>query len=73
MVERELANYKAEVELKYKASVMNAEYVFQRKKSTAVLSGSGAPQRITSDTKPPDFYVTDFTQATKIVVEDISG
>jgi len=28
LVEKELANYKAEVEIKYKASAMNAEYVF---------------------------------------------
>jgi len=33
LVEKELANYKAEVETKYKASVMNSEYVFERTKS----------------------------------------
>jgi uncharacterized protein YpmS len=28
LVEKELSNYKAEVEIKYKASIMNTEYVF---------------------------------------------
>ena len=42
LVEKELANYKAEVETKYKASVMNAEYVFLRRNSV-ISSGTGVP------------------------------
>ncbi len=32
IVEKELANYKAEVENKFKASIINTEYIFPRRK-----------------------------------------
>ena len=72
LVERELANYKAEVEIKYKASVMNAEYVFLRRKSAAA-SSSHAPSNYGhasgTGTIKPEFFLNNFSQATKEIAE----
>jgi len=66
LVEKELANYKAEVEIKHKASVMNSEYVFERTKSIhnkEVVKQGGVTA------VSPEFYIPNFVQA-KLIGDD---
>lgn len=71
LVERELANYKAEVEIKFKDSVMNAEYVFLRTKVAVASKVTEAPPSL--KIAKPNFYLNDFSKASKIAVEEVSN